>query len=135
MLSRSQATVFDFGAVSIAYRWPMREQTSVDDLPRISHDLHALNLETHAREQVLALMQKIKPTIVRPQLAELVEDYYIFVLERLDQFFLAEELMSRHRESLAQTLRMERGTLSHLQQEEALSQRISYYETDLTLID
>ncbi|MDX2034775.1 MAG: hypothetical protein SF339_29140 [Blastocatellia bacterium] len=130
-----QATIFDFGAVSIAYRWPIRAETSLEDLSRMSHDLYALNLETHAREQVMALIQKIEPAIVRPRLADLVEDYYLFILERLDQFFHADELMSRHRGTLAQTLRFERTSLSRSQQEEAVSQGISYYETDLTLVD
>ena len=130
-----QATIFDFGAVSIAYRWPLGADTPLDDLSRISHELYTLNLEAQAREQVLSLIQKIEPTIVRPGLAELVEDYYLFVLEKLDQFLHAEELMTRHRGTLAQTLRFERVALSRQQQDEALSQGISYYETDLTLID
>src|SRR5215510_12883614 len=37
-----QATVFDFGAVSISYRWPL-EETLLSDLPRISHDLYNFN--------------------------------------------------------------------------------------------
>ncbi|MFN0084488.1 MAG: hypothetical protein ACKVX9_03795 [Blastocatellia bacterium] len=130
-----QATIFDFGAVSIAYRWPLKAETSLEDLSRMSHDLYTLNLEPQAREQVLSLIGKIEPAIVRPCLADLVEDYYLFIIERLDQYFLAEELMSRHRTTLAQTLRFERAGLSRSQQEDALTQSISYYETDLTLVD
>src|SRR5262245_31242053 len=86
-----QATVFDFGAVSISYRWPL-DGLLLGDLPRISHDLYNFNLEPHAREQVETLMKKIEPAIVRPRLANLVEDYYLFMLEDLDRTMKADEL-------------------------------------------
>ncbi len=132
-----QATVFDFGAVSISYRWNLAsgEAVSLDDLPQISHDLHALNLEAQAKEQVESLMLKIEPAIVRPRLAELIEDYYLFIVEKLDEPLAAEDLTANHRATLAQTLRFEKQKLSRMQQDEALAQRISYYEHDVTLVD
>jgi len=131
------ATIFDFGAVSISYRWNLAqaEGLPLDELPQLSHDLYSLNLEAHAKEQVKALMLKIEPAIVRPKLAELMEDYYLFIIEKLDEPLLAEELTTSHRATLAQTLRFEKGRLSRSQQDEALAQRISYYENDVTLID
>jgi len=132
-----QATVFDFGAVSVSYRWPLAKSGAValGDLPRISHDLYDLNLEARAREQVESLIKKIEPAIVRPRLDALVEDYYLFIIEKLDPALGAEELLRQHRATLAQTLRFETGALSRSQQEEALAQSISYYESDLTLLD
>src|SRR5262245_25535903 len=119
-----QATIFDFGAVSIAYRWPIGQgnEISLDGLPQISSDLYELNLETHAKEQVEALMRKIEPAIFRPRLADLVEDYYLFIIEKLDQPIRAEELLAEHRELLALTLRFETAGLNRVQQDEALSQ-------------
>jgi hypothetical protein len=132
-----QATIFDFGAVSISYRWPLAnpQSLSLDELPRVSHDLYNFNLEPHAKEQVESLIKKIEPAIVRPRLAEMVEDYYLFIVEALDQPLKADELMARHRSTLAQTVRFEMSPLSRLQQDEAVSQSISYYENDLTLVD
>lgn len=132
-----QATIFDFGAVSISYRWNLAqtEGLPLDELPQISHDLYKLNLEAHAKEQVEALMLKIEPAIVRPKLAELMEDYYLFIIEKLDEPLAAEELTANHKATLAQTLRFETGRLSHSQQDEALAQRMSYYEHDVTLVD
>jgi hypothetical protein len=131
------ATIFDFGAVSISNRWNLAQDgaPSLNDLPRISHDLYNLNLEVHAKEQVETLMRKIEPAIVRPRLAELMEDYYLFVLEKLDVPVTAEELIANHRAALSQTLRFEKLSLSREQQDEALSQSISYYENDVTLVD
>lgn len=131
------ATIFDFGAVSISYRWNLAQAVppSLGDLPQISHDLYNLNLEAHAKEQVENLILKIEPAIVRPKLAELMEDYYLFVIEKLDEPLTAEELIANHRALLAQTLRFEKISLSREQQEEALAQSISYYEQDVTLVD
>ncbi|HEX8999050.1 MAG TPA: hypothetical protein VGB07_04055 [Blastocatellia bacterium] len=131
------ATIFDFGAVSISYRWNLAqvEAPLLSDLPQISHDLYHLNIEAHAREQVESLMLKIEPAIVRPKLAELMEDYYLFIIEKLDESLTAEELVANHRQTLAQTLRFEKTKLSRSQQTEALAQSISYYEHDVTLVD
>jgi hypothetical protein len=132
-----QATIFDFGAVSISYRWPIGQgnELSLDGLPRMSHDLHHLDLEAHAKEQVEALMKKIEPAIFRPRLADLVEDYYLFIIEKLDQPLAAADFLAQHRAILAQALRFETAGLSKSQQDEALSQAISYYENDLVLLD
>ena len=129
--------MFDFGAVSITYRWNLaaKEAVPLAQLPQLSADLYGLNLEAHAKEQVEALMLKIESAIVRPRLADLVEDYYLFVLEKLDEPLTAEELIANHRAALAQTLRFEKQKLSRMQQDEALAQCISYFEQDATLVD
>src|SRR5262245_28863345 len=132
-----QATIFDFGAVSIAYRWPIGQgnEVSLEDLPRVSHDLYNLNLGRHAKEQAEALMRKIEPAIFRPRLSDLVEDYYLFIIEDLDCQMSAAELLAEHRGLLARALRFEIADLSRSQQDEALAQAISYYENDLALLD
>lgn len=132
-----QATVFDFGAVSIVYRWSLTQAgaLALGDLPQISHDLYNLKLEAHAKEQVESLMLKIEPALIRPKLADLMEDYYLFIIEKLDEPLTAEDLVANHRTTLAQTLRFEKNQLSRAQQEEALAQSISYYEQDVTLVD
>ena len=132
-----QATIFDFGAVSIAYRWPIEQgnEVSLDGLPQISQDLFNLNLGVHARDQAEALMKKIESAIFRPHLADLIEDYYLFIIEKLDQPARAEDLLSENRGLLARTLRFETADLSRAQVDEALSQAISYYDNDLALVD
>jgi hypothetical protein len=132
-----QATIFDFGAVSVAYRWPIGQgnEVSLEDLPQVSHDLYNLDLGLHAKEQAESLMRKIEPAIFRPRLAEMVEDYYLFIIEELDHPMSASELLAGHRGLLARTLRFETADLSRSQQDEALAQAISYYENDLALVD
>jgi hypothetical protein len=88
-----------------------------------------------AREQAESLIRKIEPAIFRSRLSELVEDYYLFIIEELDTPMSASDLLSGHRGLLARTLRFETADLSLAQQDEALSQAISYYENDLALLD
>ena len=132
-----QATIFDFGALSLSYHWPISEGDGIrlEDLPRLSQQLHQSELEAHARESVARLMEHLEPAIVRPRLDPLVEDYYLFIVERLETELTGEDLLRLYRPQLAQTLRFEVMPLSRTQQEEALSQSISYYEHDLVLVD
>jgi len=133
-----QATVFDFGAVSIAYRWPLVREGEIvrlEDLPGLGHQLYHRNLEIVAREHVLNLMDRISTAVIRPELSRLVEDYYLFILEKLDPELLAEELLTRYGSTLAQMLTFETLPLSQQQREESLSQRICYSESDLAIVD
>jgi len=133
-----QAMVFDFGAVSIAYRWPLRADkalVSLNDLPQISQQVYGLNLESHSRKQAERLTQLIGRAIVRPELSALVEDYYLFVIEEFETPYAGKDLLAQHRSILAQILRFETHLLSEEQQEEALAQRITYFQNDLVLVD
>jgi hypothetical protein len=133
-----QATIYDFGAISIAYRWPLtvnQQPIPLNQLPSLSKTLFECELESDAKKQVEALVQKIHAAITRPALSHLVEDYYVFALQKLDEVLTAQELQQRYHATLAQTLRFETEQLSAEQQKEALAKAISYYHTDLALID
>lgn len=133
-----QATIFDFGAVSVSYRWPLatpEQMLPVEQLPHLSRLLFEMNLESQARKQVEELLQQIHPAVVRPKLSPLVEDYYVFVLEHFSEPILAETLLNQYPALLAQTLQFDTKRLSQAQQDETLARAISYYDKDLVLID
>jgi hypothetical protein len=132
-----QATLFDFGAISLVYRWSLEEQggLSLEELPSLSQHLYHSKLEEQAKTQLQTLMKTLRPAIVRPEVSTLVEDYYLFVLDRLDQPLSAESLLEQCGPILAQTLRFDTQKLSTQQQKEALAKPISYYENDLVLVD
>jgi hypothetical protein len=130
-----QATIFDFGCVSIAYRWPVGEPLAFDRLPALSQDLHERNLETHARELIESLRQRMAPAITRPALSTLVEDFYLFIVEKLDQPMTADALLAQHGAAIAQTLRFESKALAPGAQAEALTHWLSYYADDLVVVD
>jgi hypothetical protein len=130
-----QATVFDFGAISIAYRWSLPDSLSLEDLPKLSVHLAGLNLEGHANQKIRELTASISPAIIRPQLSNLMEDYYVFIVEQLSTSPTADALINDYGSTISQILRFESSPLSVEQQEDALSQRISYYQNDLTIVD
>lgn len=134
MVGQIQATIFDFGSISISFRWPLGAGT-LDTLPALSKRLFDLPLEKEAWAHVTKLMAQIEPAIVRPQLSNLIEDYFVFVLERLDKPLTGQELLERYPAPLAGVLRFETETLSPEQIKEALSKTISYYPRDIAIID
>jgi hypothetical protein len=133
-----QATVFDFGAVSISYRWQLADDSKsfpLKQLPELSKNLYERNLEHDARLQVKALAQKIESAITRPEISDLVEDYYVFTVEQFNHPVKAQELLDYCPSTLAKTLQFDTEELSSKQQQDALSNAISYYERDLVLTD
>jgi hypothetical protein len=136
-----QATLFDFGAISISYRLSLADvhhQSTgfpLEDLPALSQKIFDLKLETQARIQVSKLLEQIQPAITRPEFSGLVEDYYVFVLESLSQSLSASELLASHSGTLAKILRFDTEALSDSEKTEALSKSISYYADDLVVID
>jgi hypothetical protein len=137
-VGRAQVTVFDFGAASIAYQWSLpfgQQALSLADLPQLSRMLSDRNLEAQSRQQIQTFVEQIRSAVIRPELSPLVEDYYLFVIEEFDQPWSAADLLARHGPHIAQVLRFETEPLSLEQQKEALSQRLSYYENDLVIVD
>jgi hypothetical protein len=132
-----QATIFDFGAASIAFQWSIsaKEPLDLERLPQLSHALYAGNLESEANRQVEKLASQISSAIVRPGMASLVEDYYVFVIEEFDEPWQSADLLTRYGSTFAQVLRFETKLLSADQQDEALNQHLSYYENDLVIVD
>lgn len=130
-----QVTVFDFGAASLAYQWPLPEGLPLENLKKLSRTLYDLNLEPRARKRILEFMEEIRPAITRPELSALVEDYYLFVIENFDRPHTAAGLLSDEGASIAQVLRFETDPLSRQQQDEALNHRLSYYENDLVRLE
>jgi hypothetical protein len=68
-------------------------------------------------------------------LSPLVEDYYLFIIEELESALPVAELWSQNRLLVAQTLSFETTKLSQDQQDDVLSESMSYSENDLTAID
>lgn len=138
-VAEMEATIFDFGAVSIAYRWDLtttgEKPFMLTDLPAMSEQLYNCDLEAHARDQLKALTVRIHPAIIRPELSDLVEDYYIFIIEEFNQPIPSDALMASHPATLAQVLQFDTNPLSEGQRQAALANAISYYDRDLVLID
>ncbi|HKO31635.1 MAG TPA: hypothetical protein VJU54_10880 [Nitrospiraceae bacterium] len=128
-----EVMVYDFGAVTITYRFTL--DGPFEGLLELSESLYANeSLLTESRKRVEQLVQAIRPSIERPMIAKEVEDYIIFSIESSSPAQSLPLWSSRETE-LAQLLRGERTPLADQEIQDATSCRISYGVGDAALID
>ncbi len=127
-----EAMVYDFGAVTITYRFPI--DGPFDRLLDLSESLYENEqLLTESRTRVEQLLQVLSPAIERPSIAQEVEDYIIFSIES----YVPEKppLWTSNETDLAHILRAERTPLSEQEVADAVSCRISFGQEDAAVID
>lgn len=131
-------TVYDFGGVSVTYRVPL--DGPLDMLLALADALYEnAALLADSRRRVHAVMSQLGPSLRRPRLAEPVEDYAVYHLERITGAGGAVldpmNVLGDRGPLLARILRAEPGPLSVQEIDDALSSRIGYSPSDLTVID
>ena len=105
-----EVVVYDFGAVTITYRF--RLDGPFEGLLKLSESLYENEpLLTESRKRVEQLLQAIHPSIERPKIAREVEDYIVFSIESYSPAQALPVWTSRETE-LAQVLRGERMPLA-----------------------
>jgi hypothetical protein len=128
-----EATLYDFGAISIAYRFPIEGPfSSLLNLSEALYD-NALLLGD-SRKLVGRLLQVMKKAVGRPHMAPFTEDYVIFQIEShsaLDPMGIPHS----HSHQLAQILRCEPEPLSGQEISDATAIQISYSPEDAAVID
>jgi len=129
------ARVYDFGAVSIALRVPIRDVAWSEFVAR----MNAVDLcvgQTQADPWTDLLQQlrtAIAPALVRPEASSaLQEDYLIGAVHGFDQEMTAAHLQERV--DLVPLLSGERRMLSDGARQDLLRQRFSYYVDDLVVL-
>jgi hypothetical protein len=127
-----EAMVYDFGAVTITYRFPINGP--FDRLLDLSESLYENDpLLTESRSRVEQLLHVLGPAIERPSVAQEVEDYIIFSIE--SSVPEKPPLWTSHETELAHILRAERIPLSEQEVADAVSCRISFGQEDAAVID
>ncbi len=129
-----EATVFDFGAVSLAVRTPF--QLAAAALPRLAAGLaepSALVKKVSAASD--ALYQKLLPTIRNPKRLELSEEYFVFQFPPDQPATSVATLQSASAKWLASLLRLESAPLSQHEVSEATRLQITYTPADLLVCE
>lgn len=130
-----EATFYDFGAVSIAYRVSVSGR-GLTELPALAAALDENpDLMTDSRTRAQALVDKLGLAIRRPKLADLVEDYTVFHLRRWSGADQPVRVVEESRELIARTIRAELGELSTREIHDALSSRLGYGPRDELVVD
>ncbi|MEX2219940.1 MAG: hypothetical protein WD749_14405 [Phycisphaerales bacterium] len=133
-IDRVECVIYDFGAVSLSYAIPLAGPLS-GLLPLADLLYENKDLLEDSRRRVDRLLERIRPAVDKPHIADLEEDYAIYQIEALDPAADAVDLLRTHRQTLAQILRAEPQLLSEQEVEDALTHRISYTPADAAVID
>lgn len=130
--------LYDFGAVSVAYRIPLTG--TLGDLLTLSEGLYEnAALLADSRKRVDALLISVEASVSRPKIASFVEDYVVYQIRTWktdgESELSAADLVDRHRDDIARIMLSERAVLSQQEVSNALACRIAYGVNDDTLID
>jgi hypothetical protein len=129
-----ETVLYDFGAVSVTY--PIRLTGSLTDLVTLSDELYDNPvLSQDARRSVEELLKALRPPISHSHVADLMEEYVVFDIQRFTPPSEPSRLLAEHALTVAQILRSERRLLSEQEIEDATSARVSVGRDDLALID
>ncbi|HVU86713.1 MAG TPA: hypothetical protein VHD36_05300 [Pirellulales bacterium] len=125
-----EATLFDFGAVSVALRAPFSQSPA--GLVRLARALAEPSELVHAARQAFApVYTNLLPSIHQPVWSDLTEEYFVFQVAPEGPLPAPAELLAEHGAWLAGLVRLEDEPLSPQEIEEALKSRISYGPRDL----
>ena len=133
----AQATVFDFGGVSVAFK--ARIQVPRESLSLLAGRLADMEVRRaliqSARQAVAPLHDKLQPAIAKPKWdADLWEEYFVFYLPP-GAPLLPEPLLTNDAPWLAGLLRLEDQTLSDQETAEAVRLTLRYGAKDLFVPD
>ncbi len=130
--STVETMVYDFGAITITYRFPIDGPfPRLLDLSETLYENEQLLAESRTR--VEQLLQMLGPSVERPSIAGEVEDYIIFAIESYSPD--GAPLWTSNETDLAQILRAERTPFSEQEVADAVSCRISFGQDDAAVID
>lgn len=127
-----RAKIFDFGVVSIRISVPFvgawNEFAALGR--RLRRDDH---FEAQARATLDDVLAEIRPALGEPH-AVVVEDYFVFDVDRFDEPVEARRLTGTLSGTLAQLLLFEEHPLESGEKNEALRVAFSYYSDDLVVV-
>jgi hypothetical protein len=127
-----RAKLFDFGVISIRISVPF--SGSWRDFAALGRRLrNDPTMESRARDALEGILAEIAPALDDPHSA-LLEDYFIFEVDRFLEPVAASDLTRKLGAPLAQLLRFEDHPLGSEEQAEALRTAFSYYDDDLVVV-
>lgn len=126
--------IYDFGGLSVSYT--LAFSGSVEEWIALSCLLaeSTLFLED-SRERVELLMTVIESAVDGSAIADVTEDYLIFVIEEVDGRLAPEDLYTRHAPQVVRLLRSEHDPLSEQELTDSMANRVSFGRDDVAIID
>jgi hypothetical protein len=107
-------------------------------LPQASRWTDAVDIEPSARGVLRQHLERVAPAVIRPNQDWLQENYLVINVEEIGEpgsnRLHAVELLSAHRQEIAQLVRGESAPLAPMVSEEVLQASLSYYTSDLVVV-
>jgi hypothetical protein len=129
-----QVSLYDFGAVSLAYRIPfLADPEGLSQLSGSAAGHPALQADARAR--VAAILQTIGDAVQRPCMREGIEDYLVFVVQGEPDSESIPAAMGLGEATIAGILRAEPRRLSEQEVRDSVSATVSYGPLDAAIID
>ena len=126
---RGELAIFDFAAVSLALRFPLR--TTRDGLLKLAGELAEPGpLNTAVRGAVHPWLDRIRPAVIGFELSDLSEEYVLFQVDEPGIDWLGHDPAW-----VAGLVRLEPGRLSETEVVEATRLSLSYTPDDLVALD
>ncbi|MCK5511937.1 MAG: hypothetical protein KAI96_03970 [Thermodesulfovibrionia bacterium] len=128
------AKAYDFGVLSIAFSIPIPQNSTFTELETETKKLDLdESINGKANDYISQLINSLGNAIISPGVKEnFIEDYTIFLIEKLGKEMEAPEFLKQYDPSCL--LLYETHKVSSPQREETLKHRFSYYPDDLVII-
>jgi hypothetical protein len=130
------AKLWDFGTISLTFEFIIPENTSFDELRKISAIIQDYDeLDTYARARAREFTAQIKDAMGKINDWEIYEDYTLYFIEKLSH--TPEDLTTiLEKEEIASLILIEdKATLSQQITQRIYDSKLQYYKNDLALID
>ncbi len=134
--AKVSAKIYDYGVVSIFFKIPIA--SNLKGLKQQSDEiLDAMQkLQDAAREIVKKIEADIMPAVKTPAKDAFVEDYVIFRVKRFEDQVTSSQLVGRHFADIASVLTGDAEiALSQEQKKEIVKDYVTYFNTDLVVVD
>ena len=132
LTAKCRVKLYDYGIVSI--KLSFNYSGNLSDFSNFALKLRQSEaLVSAANESLNSILSEITPALNKPQ-KPLVEDYFVIEVSSLEPKLTASDLLKDHRNQLTSLLLGEPGTLTTLEEQDALKVVFSYFETDLVIV-
>jgi hypothetical protein len=128
------ARIFDFGVVSFCFTLP--SPPTLADLPGRGRLLvEEAGLREAAESALEDMLERLRPTVVRPDVEPVAEDYFVFQVSALEGSPTGAALVREHGGAIVSALALEPGPLDESYVAEVLARRVSYAPNDVVVCD
>lgn len=128
-----QAKIFDYGVISLRFVMPCEGswESFAETARKVRRDE---GLVAASRVELDRLLEQLAAVLDDPH-TPILEDYFIFEVERFSQPLTSNELLATYRPELARLVTSESRDLSPKELDDVLRVSFSYYEDDLAVIE